>query len=82
MQAAIEAGQRGANIIIIDDEDRLGGQLLKQTHTFFSDVKYAAGKRGFKLGEQMIAQLAELPNVKVLTETAAVGYYPNENVCS
>jgi len=80
MQAAIEAGQRGANIILIDDKDRLGGQLLKQTHTFFSDVKYAAGKRGFKLGKQMIAQLAELPNVKTLTETSAIGYYPSENV--
>ena len=80
MQASIEAGQRGANIIIVDDKDRLGGQLLKQTHTFFSDVKYAAGKRGFKLGEHMIAQLSELPNVKALTETSAVGYYPNENV--
>ena len=80
MQAAIEAGKRGVEIIIVDDKDRLGGQLVKQTHTFFSDVKYAAGKRGFKLGEQMIAQLSQLPNVKVLTETSAVGYYPNENI--
>lgn len=80
MQASIEAGQRGTNIIIIDDKDRFGGQLVKQTHTFFSDVKYAAGKRGFKLGEQMIAHLSEMPNVKMLTETSAVGYYPSENV--
>lgn len=80
MQAAIEAGQRGVNIILVDDKDRLGGQLVKQTHTFFSDIKYAAGKRGFKLGEHMIGQLSELPNVKILTETSAVGYYPNENV--
>lgn len=80
MQAAIEAGKKGVNIIIIDDKDKLGGQLVKQTHTFFSDVKYAAGKRGFKLGEKMIAELKQLPNVKILTETSAVGYYPNENI--
>ena len=80
MQAAIEAGQRGVNIILVDDKDWLGGQLVKQTHTFFSDIKYAAGKRGFKLGEHMIGQLSELPNIKILTETSAVGYYPNENV--
>lgn len=80
MQAAIEAGKRGAKILLIDDKDRLGGQLVKQTHTFFSDVKYAAGKRGFKLGEQMIAELTQIPNVKVMTETSAVGYYPDENI--
>ena len=80
MQAAIEAGQRGVGVVIVDDKDRLGGQLLKQTHTFFSDVKYAAGKRGFKLGDEMIAQLDKLPNVSVLTETSAVGYYPNEDL--
>ena len=80
MQAAIEAGQRGISVVIVDDKDRLGGQLLKQTHTFFSDVKYAAGKRGFKLGDEMIAQLDKLPNVRVLTETSAVGYYPQEDI--
>jgi sarcosine oxidase subunit alpha len=80
MQAVIEAGQRGVNCIIVDDKEVLGGQLVKQTHTFFSDVKYAAGKRGFRLGEEMISKLAELPNVKILTETSAVGYYPKENI--
>ncbi len=80
MQAAIEAGQKGVNCVIIDDKDILGGQLVKQTHTFFSDVKYAAGKRGYKLGEEMIAQISELENIKIFTETSAVGYYPEENV--
>lgn len=80
MQAAIEAGKKGVNIILIDDKNKLGGQLVKQTHTFFSDVKYAAGKRGFNLGAKMITELSELPNVKVLTETSAVGYYPDENI--
>jgi sarcosine oxidase subunit alpha len=80
MQAAIEAGQRGVKCIIIDDKEILGGQLVKQTHTFFSDVKYAAGKRGYKLGEEMISKISELENIKVFTETSAVGYYPEENV--
>jgi sarcosine oxidase subunit alpha len=79
MSAAIEAGQRGVNSIIIDDKEKLGGQLLKQTHTFFSDVKYAAGKRGFNLGEEMVEKISTMPNIKVLTETSAVGYYPSEN---
>ena len=79
MSAAIEAGQRGVDVVLVDDKDRLGGQLVKQTHTFFSDVKYAAGKRGFRLGEEMIEKLGKFPNVRAITETSAVGYYPTEN---
>ena len=80
LQAAIEAGKRGVKTLLIDDKDRLGGQLVKQTHTFFSDVKYAAGKRGFKLGEEMIAKVNELDSVQTRTLTTAVGYYPKENI--
>jgi sarcosine oxidase subunit alpha len=79
MQAAIEAGQRGVSVVIVDDKDRLGGQLIKQTHTFFSDINYAAGMRGFELGEEMISKLDQLPSVKVITEASAVGYFPKEN---
>ena len=79
LSAAIEAGQRCKDVVIIDDKDQLGGQLVKQTHMFFSDVKYAAGKRGFKLGEELVAQVSELESVKALTNTSAVGYYPKEN---
>jgi len=79
LSAAIEAGPWCKDIVIIDDKDKLGGQLVKQTHMFFSDVKYAAGKRGFKLGEELVAQVSELDSVRVLTNTSAVGYYPKEN---
>jgi sarcosine oxidase subunit alpha len=79
LQAAIEAGSRCVKTLLIDDKDRLGGQLVKQTHTFFSDVKYAAGKRGYKLGEQMIAKVDAIENVETRTLTTAVGYYPKEN---
>lgn len=80
MQAIIEAGQKGVKCVIVDDKEKLGGQLVKQTHTFFSDVKYAAGKRGFKLGEEMISMITGLENVKIFNQTSAVGYYPEENV--
>jgi len=79
LSGAIEAAERGVKVIIVDDKPMLGGQLVKQTHTFFSDVKYAAGKRGFNLGNQMIERVNQLDNIKVLTSTTAVGYYPNEN---
>jgi sarcosine oxidase subunit alpha len=80
LSGAIEAGEHGVNVAIIDDKPMLGGQLVKQTHTFFSDVKYAAGKRGFNLGKQMINKVEQMDNVEMLPNTTAVGYYPNENI--
>ena len=79
LMGAIEAAQRGVEVIIVDDKSMLGGQLVKQTHTFFSDVKYAAGKRGFNLGKKMVEEIEQMENVTILTNTMAVGYYPNEN---
>jgi sarcosine oxidase subunit alpha len=79
LSAALEAVRWCKDIVIVDDKNKLGGQLLKQTHTFFSDVKYAAGKRGFKLGEEMVEKISKYESIKVLTSTSAVGYYPEEN---
>ncbi len=80
LSGAIEAGQRGVDTILVDDKPILGGQLVKQTHTFFSDVKYAAGRRGFNLGAEMVGKVSKLPSVRLLTSADAVGYYPDENV--
>lgn len=80
LSATVEAGQRCKSVVLIDDKDELGGQLIKQTHMFFSDVKYAAGKRGFKLGEEMVEKISRMKSVKTFTSTSAVAYYPNENV--
>lgn len=79
LSAALEAGQRGVDIILIDDKPKLGGQLVKQTHTFFSDVKYAAGKRGFELGKELVEKVSKLDNIRILTSHIAAGYYPYEN---
>lgn len=79
LSAAIEAGQRGIDVILVDDKNVLGGQLVKQTHEFFSDVKYAAGRRGFQLGKEMVEKVSKIKNVRVFTSTNAVGYYPKEN---
>ncbi len=80
LSGAIEAGQRGVETIIVDDKAALGGQLVKQTHTFFSDVKYAAGRRGFNLGAEMVGKVEKLSTAKILNSTDCVGYYPEENV--
>ncbi len=80
LSAAVEAGQQCKSVLLVDDKKVLGGQLVKQTHTFFSDVKYAAGKRGFTLGEELKEKVYSLDTVKVLTGQTSVGYYPSENI--
>jgi len=80
LSAAIEAGQLSKDVVIVDDKDRFGGQLIKQTHMFFSDVKYAAGKRGYKLANELVKKLSGMKTVRAFTNTTAVGYYPSENI--
>lgn len=80
LSAAIEAGQLGVSVLLIDDKYRLGGQLIKQTHKFFGNSKYCAGKRGFRLADEMIAQISELKNVQSLPNTSVFGYYPADKV--
>jgi sarcosine oxidase subunit alpha len=79
LSAALEAGQKCDDVIIVDDKEQLGGQLNRQTHMFFSDVKYAAGKRGFKLGEELVKKISNLKTVRVLPKANAIAYYPAEN---
>jgi len=79
LSAALEAGRQGVECILVDDKPQLGGQLIKQTHTFFSDVKYAAGKRGFNIGLELVDEISRMENVKTLTGTTAIAYYPDDN---
>ncbi len=80
LSAAIEAGELCKSVVLIDDKHKLGGQLIKQTHKFFGNVSYCAGKRGFKLAEEMKEKVSELPNIETLKSTRVFAYYPNQNI--
>jgi NADPH-dependent 2,4-dienoyl-CoA reductase/sulfur reductase-like enzyme len=57
--AAIEAGKAGAKVLLIDENDRPGGQLFKQIHKFFGSRDHYAGTRGFQIGENLLKEAAE-----------------------
>ncbi len=80
LSSARELGQLGASVLLIDDKNRLGGQLIKQTHKFFGNVTYCAGRRGVDLAKEMLEEIDTLKSIKCLTSTAVFGYYPSENV--
>lgn len=54
--AAIECARLGASTLLLDENDRPGGQLFKQIHKFFGSGAHYAGMRGFEIGESLLAQ--------------------------
>ncbi len=66
--AALAAGRAGARVILADDQSELGGALLG-THERLEDAPALAWVAC------AAAELAALPEVRVLTRTAAVGSY-------
>lgn len=75
LSAAVQAGLLGASVCIVDRQDRLGGQLIKQTHKFFGSRDEKAGMRGIKIAEDLARAVEDLPNVYVMLEATALGYY-------
>lgn len=79
LAAALELGERGFNVIIADDKDRLGGKLVLQTHKFFgSEEDCYAGTRGYEIAEILENKLKHNPHVRILTNSPIVGLYKDK----
>ncbi|MDD4159772.1 MAG: NAD(P)/FAD-dependent oxidoreductase [Synergistaceae bacterium] len=61
--AALEAGQEGLSVLLVDENAKPGGQLFKQIHKFFGSEMHKAGTRGFRIGENLVREIAECPNI-------------------
>ncbi|MET0443763.1 MAG: 2Fe-2S iron-sulfur cluster-binding protein, partial [Pseudorhodoplanes sp.] len=68
LAAAQTAGRAGLRVIIADDDAMLGGRLLSE-RLDIDDMSAAAWAQG------IAAELAEMPNVTVLTRTSVFGVY-------
>ena len=79
LSAAIEAAKKGLKPIVFDENERPGGQLFKQIHKFFGSKEHKAKIRGFKIGEELLAE-AEQYGVKVILNATVVGLYPEKEV--
>jgi sarcosine oxidase subunit alpha len=68
LAAALTAGRAGARVILADEDFRLGGRLLAETSALadISGVDWVA---------QAQAELASLPNVRVMPRTTVFGAY-------
>jgi thioredoxin reductase len=74
LAAAIEARSCGAQVTLIDENQRPGGQLFKQIHKFFGSQEHHAGVRGYSIGKQLLRDCRKL-EVDVMLETVVWGIF-------
>ncbi|MBI1416103.1 MAG: sarcosine oxidase subunit alpha family protein [Limimaricola sp.] len=68
LMAALTAARAGADVILADEDSRMGGRLLAET----GEVD---GKPGHLWAEEVLAELAALPNVRLMPRTTVTGAY-------
>lgn len=60
LSAAIEAANAGVDVLLLDENERPGGQLFKQIHKFFGSHAHKAGTRGMDIGTELLEETARL----------------------
>jgi sarcosine oxidase subunit alpha len=82
LSAAIESANHGASVLIIDENQCVGGQLIKQTHKFFGSKQERAGTRGIDIAKELESDVRNLQKegkIQVMTEATVIGYYESDN---
>ncbi|WP_297551453.1 FAD-dependent oxidoreductase [Thermococcus sp.] len=79
LMGALNAADAGAEVVLIDENPMLGGQLVKQTHKFFGKREQFAGVRGIEIAKILEEELKKRKNVKVFLETSAVGIFQDDD---
>lgn len=80
LSAAHALGKTEAKVLLLEKDQFLGGQLVKQTHMFFGSKEEYAGTRGFEIGNILSEEVKSYPNVEILYDTTAAGYYNEEDM--
>jgi sarcosine oxidase subunit alpha len=79
--AAIESAKQGARVLIVDENQCIGGQLVKQTHKFFGSKQERAGTRGTDIVKELENDLQSLQKegkIQVMTDATVIGYYESD----
>jgi sarcosine oxidase subunit alpha len=78
LSAGIAAAKQGAHVLLVDENNRLGGQLIKQTHRFFGSKEEQAGTRGIHIAEEFYHQITHTKKIDLFLNTTVVGYYKQQ----
>jgi sarcosine oxidase subunit alpha len=79
--AALESATQGASVLLVDENQRVGGQLIKQTHKFFGSKQERAGTRGIDIAKELetdVRNLQQEGKIQVMTDATVIGYYESE----
>ena len=79
--AAIESARQGAHVLIADENQYVGGQLIKQTHKFFGSKQERAGIRGITIAKELENDLRELEKdgkIELMLDSTVIGYYESK----
>ncbi len=68
LMAALEAGRAGLDVILADEDMQAGGRLLSETHS-------VGGEAGVAWAAGIVAELAGMDNVRVMSRTTVTGAY-------
>lgn len=80
LSAAIAAAEMGVGVALIERNNRIGGQLIKQTHAFFGSEQQYASYRGIHIPDILSEKLNGLNNVQIMLDTKVQGYYPDDGI--
>lgn len=79
LAAAIMAAELGVeDIVLLERDDFLGGQLVKQTHKFFGSQEEYAGMRGTEIAELFTHKTKIEEAITVRKGAAAQGFYEDD----
>ncbi len=70
LMAALVAGRAGADVILADEDSRMGGRLLAETYEI-------DGKPGHVWADEVLSELKSMDNVRLMSRTAIVGAFDN-----
>ena len=73
--AALEGARSGVSAVVLDENDRGGGQLFKQIHRFFGSRHHGAGRRGFEIAADLVAGCLQA-GVDIRLSSTVLGFFP------
>ncbi|MHB9058479.1 MAG: NAD(P)/FAD-dependent oxidoreductase [Bacillota bacterium] len=75
LSAALSAAGQGASVALVERDEHLGGQLIKQTHKFFGSSRQEAGTRGVVIAGRLSEAVRGNASIDVRLNSTALGYY-------
>lgn len=75
MAASLSAAKKGINVLLVEENEEPGGQLIKQTHRFFGSQKEHAGIRGINIAKLMADEILKNKKIELMLSATLIGAY-------